>query len=343
MKKCALFLALSFSTVFGEIAISSIEEDAVISMNEEKIEHSILFPKKFARIQSDFEKKSDLSNLEYKEKLDLPKETYKSPAIAAILASVFPGLGHVYLGDYNTAGIFAGSIGVCAPTLFVPNRTIKEIDGYSLECAWFYNIYAAYRDARNYIHNSGYQYPMPNDSFKDLALAPFRFEILKKPQVWGGFCAKITAIVILSALFLEKNPKDNQAESLRSIPTPMIAFPVGIAEESLFRGYLQPQLSEYFTPWGGIALSSALFGAAHISNASDFSYEEKKRYYTFSIPFITLAGVYYGWLANENQSLQECVALHSWYDFILFGLAKLAKEQDFIVPVKNQFSITIPF
>src|SRR3989338_471480 len=41
--------------------------------------------------------------------LSLPKERkLKSPTITVLLASLFPGLGHVYLEDYTTAGFFAG-------------------------------------------------------------------------------------------------------------------------------------------------------------------------------------------------------------------------------------------
>ena|SRR3990167_5330694 len=336
---------MSYLSSYGKELSISYRSGEFPSSEEGVLQTPIFFPTKTDRIFEIHEKQSDLLSLNPEnENHTLPTLPYKSPILAASLASLFPGFGHIYLGDYKTAGTYIGSMGIGLPTQFVPNRTIQEIDIYSVECAWFYNIYAAYRDARNYNHNSGYLYPMPQDSFQDLALAPFNYKVLKKPQVWGGLLAKMTTVFILSAIFhANHDKKSSKEESLKSIPTPIVAFPVGIAEESLFRGYLQPQLSEYFNPLGGLILSSALFGAAHIPNAQGFSREEKRKYYTFSIPIITLAGFYYGWLAKENQSLQECVAVHSWYDFILFCLARVAKEKEMAVPVKNQFSVTIPF
>ena len=107
---------------------------------------------------------------------------------------------------------------------------------------------------------------------------------------------------------------------------PIRAFSVGISEETLFRGYLQSQFAEITTPWSGIIMSSLAFGVAHISNATYMSHEHRKNYYRFSLPFITAFEVYFGWMTYKNQSLQEAVALHSWYDFLLFAMQAIAPQ-----------------
>jgi hypothetical protein len=251
-------------------------------------------------------------------RMELP---HKNSFIAVGLSVLVPGMGHVYLGDYATAGSLFGSSAIGAGALFNRNTSIPGY--YVLECAESYGIYAAYRDARLYNNNVGYSYKMPMDSFKDLSLAPFNYKVLKKPEVWGGLLGSLAAAV--GVVYLE-NTLDifPRCKITKSDARPLGAFPTGFSEEVLFRGFLQSALSETCTPAGGLILSSLLFGAAHIPNAKYFSPEERKRYYAFSIPFITSLGAYFGWMTYKNQSLQESVALHSWYDFTLFALERAA-------------------
>jgi len=118
-------------------------------------------------------------------------------------------------------------------------------------------------------------------------------------------------------------------------------LPVGLGEESFFRGFLQSALSETFNPLTGIILSSLLFGAAHIPNAQGLEKAERWRYYTFSLPLITGIGAYCGWLTNKNHSLQESVALHTWYDFIIFSISALATET--AATGRPGFAFAVPF
>ena len=129
--------------------------------------------------------------------------------------------------------------------------------------------------------------------------------------------------------------------SIKRVLFPLTALPVGVGEESLCRGYLQSVFSELFTPWGGIAASSLIFGALHIPNAWGLEPEERRGYYTFSVPFITLLGVFDGWLTYKNHSLKESVALHTWYDFILFTLGSIAGEA--AITGRADFALAIPF
>ena len=270
----------------------------------------------------------------------------KSPFVTVSLASLFPGLGHVYLGEMSTAGELAGSsiLGITMSSLATSQESLRT-SALSVQAAWSYGLFAAYRDVRKYNGAANYSYRMPTDSFSDLAFAPFKGSILKKPEVWGGFLGALGLSIATAILAF---PSDMQIAPINlSLSTngdwmPMVAFPIGIGEESLFRGYLQSQLAESLNPWAGIALSSLVFGAAHIPNALMFAPQHQWRYYTFSVPFITGMGAYFGWLTNKNHSLKESVAIHVWYDFVLFAASALA-HQSASIHRPQSFAMTIPF
>jgi len=146
---------------------------------------------------------------------------------------------------------------------------------------------------------------------------------MKRMEVWGGI---LGFLALESAVVHFAFSQDTTMETKVSHIHPVFALPVGIGEESLFRGYLQPALSEIFTPWGGIALSSVAFTAAHISNATMFEEKDQWRYYAYALPLIATFSVYSGWLTYKNNSLQESVAVHAWYDFVLFLGSALAQS-----------------
>ena len=250
---------------------------------------------------------------------DEPKpliKSYKQPWLAATLSTVFPGLGHAYLGEFGTAGGLAGS-----SLLMMAGASDSNDIEVVLQNTWAYGIFAAYRDARLYNGNSRYLYRMPMDTLADLSTAPFRWRVLKKSEVWGGFLGYIAAAVAVGYLA-------STMENLKvgSGLNPMVAFPVGIGEETLFRGFIQSGISEVWNPSAGIALSSILFGAVHLVNTVNMTYEETVRYCTYSIPLITTFGAYTAWIAYRNRSLQETVALHSWIDFTIFLAGSLSES-----------------
>lgn len=272
--------------------------------------------------------------------LNLPPTIYtarKSPFIAVGLSTLVPGLGHTYLGDYKTAsGLFGSSSLYAGLCLINPNESFIDSNMHLISNTWFYSIYAAYRDVRAYNQSDIYCYKMPTETLSELALAPFQWSVMKKPEVWGGLLVDLSLAIGLQFLF-----SHSIAHSHSGAVFPLLAFPVGIGEESFFRGFLQPVLSEYCTPWGGIALSSLAFGAAHITNAYEFKGSERRQYFSVSLPFITLSGIYYGWVTYKNCSLKESVALHSWYDFaIFFASYSLAQSTALGSPT---FAFSIPF
>jgi membrane protease YdiL (CAAX protease family) len=272
----------------------------------------------------------------------LPQK-HKSIFGAVALSYIFPGLGHMYLEEYKTASNFLLWSGTELGLSLNPklDRELGGLPNTSFSHTLFYGIYATYRDARIYNHNNGYAYKMPTDSFSDLIYAPFNYKIMRKPEVWGALL--IDLVAAFTTIYLsEKIDQSSVIHSMQGPLSPFRAFPVGIGEESFFRGYLMPICSEFTNSTGGLILSSTLFGAAHIPNASHY-YQKSDRwkYYTFSLPLITSAGMYFGYLTQKNNSLQEAVAVHAWYDFILFSLSYLATEENVSHP--SQFAITIPF
>lgn len=268
------------------------------------------------------------------EDLSLPPSPppHKTPFVAVGLSYLFPGLGHVYLGDGKTAGGLMGAAGVSlgmVPLSIHDERWI-EPNLVAIGSVWQYGIYAAYRDVRSYNQQSGYVYQMPRENFTDLLSAPFSFKVLKKPEVWGGFLGTLTAAAIFTHFLFPKDAHIHLSPSTQLERTlalsPAMAFPIGIGEEALFRGFFQSELCEGLGPRWGLFVTSLLFGLVHAPNAQLLPEEDRWRYYSFSLPLITAMGAYLGWMTQKNHSLRESVALHSWYDFTLFLGAALATQ-----------------
>jgi len=261
--------------------------------------------------------------------------------LATSLSSLFPGLGHIYLEDSVTAsglmGTSAVGIGLLSGNVFKDNFTMFETTVTTLQANFFYSIYAAYRDARAWNGISNYSYQMPTDNLMDITLAPFKWSVMKKPRVWGSIIGSLAAAITL-AHYVYGSPAKLKAHAASTSPPSFIALPVGVGEEAFFRGFLQSSLSEAWNPIAGNIISSILFGAAHFGNAdSDW------RYYAFSMPFIAGFGAYCGWLTQSSHSLQDSVALHTWYDFILFSLAAAATQGKASVNTPTTFSFSMPF
>jgi uncharacterized protein len=90
----------------------------------------------------------------------------------------------------------------------------------------------------------------------------------------------------------------------------MLCMLVGVAEELVFRGYLQTQ----FTAWAkgaavaGVVFSAMIFGAAH-------GYEGARAMF-----MLTVFGVFFSLLALFRRNLRAGIFAHSWHDAVA-GLA----------------------
>jgi membrane protease YdiL (CAAX protease family) len=248
---------------------------------------------------------------------------HKSPSLAVFLSALAPGLGHYYLGDNRMGSELLGGalLGGAAAVAAKNDPSLFATSLYTVQAVGSYSIFAAYRDAK--IHNGNAPPAMPRDSFKSLSAAPFQWSVLKKPEVWGGFLGAIT-VGVTTAYFAY--PQEASMRIKTEYVEPLSALPIAIAEESLFRGFLQTSLLDSMPAWGAITLSSLAFGAAHIPNALLMERPDRWRYYAFSIPFITSLGGYMGWVAYKNRSLKESVAFHTWYDFTLMAAGAFASK-----------------
>ncbi|MBI6549681.1 CPBP family intramembrane glutamic endopeptidase [Xenorhabdus lircayensis] len=75
-------------------------------------------------------------------------------------------------------------------------------------------------------------------------------------------------------------------------------FFVSLAEEALFRGYIQQKLSQWMNPYFALVMTSLLFGAAHFAGGS------------LLVIFATLAGLIYGLTWMWSGRLWVAVAFH---------------------------------
>lgn len=319
---------------------------------QQAIEDLIVENHSFAIDQMDTDFSSiTISSDEFNPPAPILEKSLKKPGLAAGLSAIFPGLGQMYLGDMRSAGIMSGCAAVSlAATVSQLKNDEDDVNlnilipgSITLSTNTFYSTYAAYRDARVSNGISNYSYRMPMDDFKDLTYAPFQPSVLKKTEVWGGI---LGALALASATVYLAYPDKGEvkiAASSSDVPVlmPALALPVAIGEESFFRGFLQSAISESMNPMAGLAISSLAFGAAHIPNAQALDEEDRWRYYSFSLPLITALGAYCGWMTQKNHSLKESVALHMWYDFIIFSVTALATQKASIGP--KHYSVSIPF
>ncbi|HSZ83274.1 MAG TPA: CPBP family glutamic-type intramembrane protease [Polyangia bacterium] len=278
----------------------------------------------------------------------------KRPKLAAGLSVLCPGCGYFYLGQPGTAvSYLAGAAGLVATGLVVIENSPLDADGnrsqgrgtpllMAAQNLWFYGVYATYRDARLARGDAGARYPVAREDVGDLLFAPFNPRVLKSPWVWAGVPLMLTAAVGASYVFSKAgSSSDSMSSSMRTLGdgggvqffgrhygtatgfvlgdayNVSLYLPVGVGEEALFRGVVQAGLSE--TPlglWGGWAVGSAIFGAAHTFNfiGDQDGFKEA----ALAVPYLMLTGSYLGFLyVHSNFSLKQGAAVHFWYDFLL--------------------------
>ncbi len=331
MKKLKIFAFIFF--LYFSVAYA--DDDIDKPSNEKKFQSEDLI----VLGHSDLElSPTSLKDLGINTKLIMPTRK-KNTFIAVSLSYLIPGLGHTYLGDFKTAGGLFSSSGTAYAlnNLSNPNSALKFSGLVASQNISFYGIYAAYRDT--HIYNNDTE-NIPINSFADLSFAPFNPKILKKPEVWGGFLGALSLAVIISEIAYHNVSHVHCNLSYDEIK-PLAALPIGIGEESFFRGFIQPLFYKALPPWAAITMSSLIFGLAHFPNALALAPEDRWRYYSFSLPFLTSLGAYFGFLTYKNKSLKESVALHAWYDFTLFLAGTLLTKSD--IKGKKEFSFSLAF
>ncbi|HVX96518.1 MAG TPA: CPBP family intramembrane glutamic endopeptidase [Polyangia bacterium] len=279
----------------------------------------------------------------------------KRPKAAAAFSVLCPGCGYFYLGNSGRGVAYLGAAGaLIASGIVVLDHSPLVYDGTSVvhdsgralplfmaaQNLWFYGIFAAYRDARLARGDLGARYPVAREELPELLLAPFNPRVLKSPWVWAGLPAMLGAAVGASYL-ISRITATNASLAMRTLSDGGgvqffghhygtasgvalgetynlgVYLPVGVGEEALFRGVIQAGLSETALGlWGGWAVGSAIFGAAHTFNF--IGEENGVRTAALAVPYLMLTGSYLGVVFIKSDfSLRRSVALHFWYDFLL--------------------------
>jgi membrane protease YdiL (CAAX protease family) len=295
----------------------------------------------------------------------------RDPHTAAALSALCPGCGQFYLHN-TSAGVaqLAASVALIGGgELLVgddpvnvdhPAGSAKAAVGFAMASVgqdlWFYSIFDAYRAARVLRNDAGYRHPITRETLPDLATAPFRPSVLARPWVWAGVPLTLgTALGLTYLLDRDSFSGRRSIFDIRSINIlghnfdsragafaageaywAVLFDPVGVGEESLFRGYLQTELEEKLGTYGGLASASAVFGAFHLFNFIGPGQDIKQA--AFAVPVIATLGASFG-LAyiQTGHRLETSVAMHFWYDFLLstVGFAIDPENQPFVV----QFSM----
>ena len=288
----------------------------------------------------------------------------KQPRTAAGLSLLCPGCGQIYLRETGegaamlatTAALIGSGVVLLRDagtvSLDGPSTSAKAPIGLLLatagQNAWFYSIFDAYRDARVLRGDVGYKFAITRERLPDLATAPFRPSVLKRPWVWAGVPIALLAGIGVSAIassggltgnpsifdvphvnFLGHSFSRGAGFALGEGYYASLFGPVGIGEESLFRGLIQTELEERFGTGGGIAIASAIFGAVHLVN---FGSDPKQALY--AVPTIAVLGSTLGLAyVHTGHRLETGVAMHFWYDFLLstVGFAVDPNHQPFVV------------
>ena len=172
----------------------------------------------------------------------------------------------------------------------------------------------------------------PPDSAADLVAAPFNLEVLRRPAVWLGIAGSLAVGLTVSIALTDIDRHRVGADpNLFGHTFPAAAgYPLGVAagavlfsqvamaEETLFRGYVQSALARSAGETRGWLGATLVFGAAHIPNAFLLPPEDRTDYLLYGLPVITAAGAYLGWLYRRSgYALAPLTAVHFWYDLAL--------------------------
>jgi membrane protease YdiL (CAAX protease family) len=280
----------------------------------------------------------------------------KRPKMAAGLSVLCPGCGYFYLGRPEQAIAYLGAgAGLLATGLAVLDGSPSVLDSQgnvthdggrsqpffnAIQNLWFYGVYATYRDARLARGDLGARYPVAKEQLPDLLAAPFSPRVLKSPWVWAGVPTMLGVALGAGTLISRATSSHDTTTVTRSLAdgggvqffgkhygtatgvalgetyNVGMYLPVAVGEEALFRGTVQAGLSESMGQWGGWALGSAIFGAAHTFNFIGDTNGVKEA--ALAVPYLMVTGSYLGFLyIHSDFSLLRGVAVHFWYDFLL--------------------------
>ncbi len=250
----------------------------------------------------------------------------------AVIWSLLPGAGHIYLGDVGTGVTYAGlTAALLAGGAEVQRRNENlgrdddEVNVPSLLAnkVWEYSIFTTAREALIADGVDLRRYGLDDTPTSELLTAPFSSQVLR-PPVWGAALLGI-GLGALAAHDREDGPLSDvqrvrmfggsyeQDDANRMYVASALGISLGAAtaEEGLFRGLLQPYLQGLWGERAGFWAASGTFGAAHLVGLDG-------GFNPAGAAFATAGGAYFGWLyERDGGRLAGPIAAHFWYDFTL--------------------------
>jgi hypothetical protein len=255
------------------------------------------------------------------------------------LGLLFPGLAQLCLRRTGTGAVMASLAAAEIGTAIAAGVETGDVDHpavalplVAVQDLWVYGVVDALI-TRQVADGELYA---PRDTPADLVAAPLNLQVMKRPAVWAGLAVALAAGIGVSFAIVDD---DEDFDPDRAGDDPNLfgervdaayGYPLGfaagaglfshvaIAEEALFRGYVQSSMARARGETLGWVGASLLFGAAHIPNAFLLAEEDRAEYLLYGLPVITAAGFYMGWLYRESDySLAPSTAVHFWYDLLL--------------------------
>ncbi len=130
---------------------------------------------------------------------------------------------------------------------------------------------------------------------------------------WG--VATAFAVALLGAALktpdLNSPMKELLSDPVSLAVVGLLGITIGpIAEEIVFRGFLQPLFVRSLGPWAGVALAALLFGALHLQE-----YGNSWRHGLL----ISAAGAAFGWMRYRTGSTRSAAIMHAAYNGTFFA------------------------
>ncbi|MGQ0585849.1 MAG: lysostaphin resistance A-like protein [Gammaproteobacteria bacterium] len=281
------------------------------------------------------------------EKVSLHRNTVK-----AMIWSLLPGGGHIYLGD-TSAGITYASLftAFAAGGVEVQRRNEdlgRDDDEVNVplllaDKVWEYSIFTTARSALAAdgldLRAAGFDdTPTPQ-----LLMAPFSRQALRWEVLAAGALGIVGGLAVgheadtpslgdvgRVRMFGASYDQDD-ANKLYAASAFGVSMGAATAEEGLFRGMLQPILQNRLGETPGLWISSGVFGAAHLVGLDG-------ELNLGGAAWATAAGAYLGWLYDrDGNRLAAPIAAHFWYDFLLLSTMWLT------APDENAFGFDVEF
>ncbi|HEU5060812.1 MAG TPA: CPBP family intramembrane glutamic endopeptidase, partial [Kofleriaceae bacterium] len=194
----------------------------------------------------------------------------------------------------------------------------------------------------------------PPDTAADLLAAPFNLEVMKRPAVWAGLAGALAVGLGVTFALSDEIDGDQVGDDPNLFGETVdgkVGYPLGglaagtlfahvaLAEEALFRGYIQSTSARVLGETPGWVAASLLFGLAHVPNMYGLPEEDRDEYLLYGIPVITAAGFYLGWVyRHSDYSLAPPTAIHFWYDFLLTATLFVADPENSIFAPSVMFT-----